>query len=77
METEVTVFLTEEDAKKFILFQKYFKMFNFLLEKKVFEQRGANITLSIDKYGVLHRISRQDTLYDMKSEFDNVNEKVL
>ena len=77
METNIQIYLTEEDAKKFILFQKYFETFNFLIEKKVLDQKGATITLNFDKFGVIRSIGRADFLYIHGAEFDNNNKKVV
>lgn len=73
---EITVYLDEETAKKFVLFQKHFDVFNLMLERKVFEQKGATLLLHFDKFGQLRNISRQDVLYDYGSIFQNTNTKL-
>lgn len=61
---EVTVYLDEEQARQFVLFQQYYPIISPLLKAKVFEQMGATVTLHFDKHGALRTITRQDLLYD-------------
>jgi len=77
MDNEIIVYLSPEDAKKFIQFQEYYHLFSLLLDRKVFEQRGAAITLHFDTKGTLRTIARNDFLYSASTPFDNMNEKVL
>ncbi len=70
---EITVFLGPIEAKQFIEFQRYHELFNLLLEKKVFDQKAAAITLHFDNKGVLRTITRADALYSSTSQFDNLN----
>lgn len=64
--TEITIFATDETARKFLLFQEYFEVFNLMLEKKVFEQKKAAVTLHFDHNGTLQVIERADFLYSRK-----------
>lgn len=64
--TEITIFATNDMAKKFLIFQKYFDVFNVLLESKVFEQKKATVTLDFDHEGVLQSVRRADFLYTRK-----------
>lgn len=74
METnEVTVYLSEDEAKQFILFRKYYDVFTVLTEKKVFDQKGAAITLHFDPSGTLRNVTRADVLYDSRVDFTNSN----
>ncbi len=77
METKIAIYIPDEEAKKFLIFQQYYDLFNLLLSQKVFEQKGATITLHFDKHGVLRSINRQDILYDYNSQFENLNKKVI
>lgn len=72
---DVTIFLAPLEAEKFIEFQKYYELFNFLLDKKVFEQKGASIVLNFDHLGNIGSITRSDVLYLSTKKFDNDNPK--
>jgi len=61
--TKVAVFVPDEDAQKFLLFQQYYKEFTLLLESGVFGQKNATVSLDFDKDGVLKSIRRNDFLY--------------
>ena len=74
---EITVFLAPLDVDRFKEFQKHYELFNFLLSKKVFEQKGAAITINFDIMGQIGSITRADVLYLSNKQFDNKNEKVL
>ncbi len=74
---EITIFMMPEDAKLFLEFQKHYLLFKLLEEKKVFEQKGAAITLHFDPQGFLRTVTRADVLYSSNAQFDNKNEKVL
>lgn len=70
---EVTVYLDEEQAKQFVVFQQYYPVISTLLRAKVFEQKGAAITLHFDKFGVLRNVTRADVLFDHRVDFTNSN----
>jgi len=70
---EITIFLMPNEAELFVEFQKYYKLFNLLVEKKVFNQKGAAITLHFDINGDLRTIARADVLYSASSKFENSN----
>lgn len=74
---EVTIFLTPIEAERYKQFLQHYSTFNFLLEKKVFEQKGATITLHFDYKGDIGSITRADVLYLSNKKFDNLNEKVV
>ncbi|HEY6438361.1 MAG TPA: hypothetical protein VIY47_17375 [Ignavibacteriaceae bacterium] len=74
-ESTVTIILEVKDAERFKEFQKYYELFNLLIEKKVFNQKGAAITLHFDIKGNLRTIARNDFLYSSNAIFDNVNSK--
>lgn len=77
MNQEITIFLTPIDAEKYKQFLQYYDIFTFLLEKKVFEQKGASIVLNFDNKGQIGSITRNDVLYLSNIKFDNTNPKVL
>jgi hypothetical protein len=64
----VTLILTEVEAKNFIEFQKNYELFMLLLEKKVFNQKNSAVTLHFDHNGTLQTIQRADFLYSKKHE---------
>lgn len=70
---EVAVYLPDEEAKKFLLFQQHYEVFKLLLDKGVFNQKGAAITLHFDPMGSIKTIQRQDLLYSHLTKFDNTN----
>lgn len=72
---EVTVYLDQDQAMQFIAFQENYHNFVILAENKVFEQRGAAITLHFDPLGVIRSIQRADSLYDYRADFVNNNPK--
>lgn len=63
---EITIFATDETAKQFIAFQKHYDVFMLLMEKKVFEQKNATVSLDFDKFGALKAIRRNDFLFTTK-----------
>lgn len=72
-EEEITIFLSPIDVERFKEFQKYHDIFNLLIEKNVFNQKSAAITLHFDNKGLLRNIARADMLYSNTSKFDNTN----
>lgn len=64
--TEVTIILNEEEAKKFILFQKHYNNFSLMVEKGVFDVKNGSISLHFDNMGVLQIIQRADVLYSKR-----------
>lgn len=63
---ETVIQLNETDARKFLLFMKFYDTFTKLVENGVFEQKKAAITLHFDHDSVLRTIQRQDFLYSEK-----------
>ncbi len=66
--TDVTIIMTEEDAKLFLAFQEHYKTFKLLMEKGVFSQKNAAVTMHFDSVGTLQLIQRADSLYSKKHE---------
>lgn len=65
---EVAVYLPDETAKKFLLFQEYYEPFCILLNSGFFQQKKATLAVSFDHNGVLQKIQRADFLYSRKHE---------
>lgn len=63
---EIKIMMTEEDARLFLLFQEHYPTFKLLVERGVFEQRNAAVTLHFDSVGTLQVIQRADSLYSRK-----------
>lgn len=63
---KIPVFIPDVEAKQFLIFQQYYEPFVLLIEKKVFEQKNATVSLDFDKLGVLRAIRRQDFLYSSR-----------
>lgn len=70
---EIPVYMTNYDAKLFLEFCKYHDIFTLLINKNVFNQKGAAITLNFDNQGQLKTITRADVLYLAGKEFNNTN----
>ncbi len=68
---EVAVYMPDETAKKFLIFQEYYDAFSLLVERGVFEQKNAAISLHFDQNGTLQTIQRADFLYSRKHELGN------
>lgn len=66
--SEVTILLPKKEAELFIMFQENFDTFKLLLDKGVFNQRNAAVTLHFDNVGTLQLIQRADSLYSRKHE---------
>jgi len=63
LKVEIPVFIPDEEVEKFILFQKFYQPFMLMIEKGVFDQKNATISLDFDKFGVLRSIRRSDFLF--------------
>ncbi len=70
---EITVYMLPGDAKLFLEFQRHYEVFSVLSAKRVFEQRGAAITLHFDPQGLLKAVTRADVLFSDKADFTNTN----
>lgn len=67
MPTEkIAIYVLDDEAKKFMLFQQHYELFSLLLEKGVFDQKSAAISLHFDHLGTLQTIQRADFLYSRK-----------
>jgi len=75
MKNDTIVYLSLIDAERFKSFLKHYDTFTFLLQRKVFEQKAAGITINFDANGVIGSITRADVLYLSNKQFDNVNSK--
>lgn len=60
----IPIYIPDEEAKQFLLFQKHYDLFNLLLERGIFDQKKSIISLYFDHTGTLTKIQRDDNLYD-------------
>lgn len=72
-ETDVTVYLSQEEATQFLVFRENYSNFVIMTESRVFDQKGAAITLHFDTNGVIRSITRADLLYKYGVDFQNTN----
>lgn len=64
--TDVTIIMSEGDAKLFLAFQANYELFKLLVDRGVFDQKNAAITMHFDSVGTLQLIQRADNLYSRK-----------
>ena len=65
-ETMNKIEISDAEAKKWLLFQEHYRIFDLLIEADVFVQRSAAVTLHFDNKGVLQTIERRDTIYSSR-----------
>lgn len=63
---EVAVYMLDEDAQKFMLFQQYYEPFSIMVNRGVFSIRNGSASLHFDQEGILKNIERFDVLYDRR-----------
>lgn len=63
---EVAVYMPDAEAQKFLLFKQYFEPFSLMVDKNVFGQKNALISLFFDHDAVLQTIQRKDYLFSRK-----------
>jgi len=64
----IALYIPDEDAKKFLLFQEYYDIFTTMVEHGAFKVKNGSVTMHFDKRGGLKAINRADILYS--SRFD-------
>lgn len=62
----IPIFILDDDAKKFLLFQQFYDQFTIMLDNDVFKVRNGSVVLHFDKYGVIQTINRSDILYSSR-----------
>ncbi len=65
---KIAIYIPDEEAKKFLLFQQHYELFTLLLDKKVFEQKNASVILNFDHLGDLQTIERNDFLWSARHD---------
>jgi hypothetical protein len=63
---KIAVFIPDEEASKFLLFQQYFNPFTVMLDSGVFTIRNGSAILHFDSQGELQAINRADVLYSKR-----------
>lgn len=63
---KVAIYIPDEEAKQFLIFQQYFEPVNAIIEAGVFEIRNGSAILHFDSQGTLQGINRADVLYSRK-----------
>lgn len=66
MDNKIAIYVLDADAAKFLLFQEHYDTFSLLLNKGVFNQKNAAVTLHFDHNGSLATIQRADVLYSSR-----------
>lgn len=61
---ETTVYVSESEAKNWMLFQEFFDPFEVMVTCGVFKVRNGSVSLDFDKEGTLRAIRRSDVLYN-------------
>jgi hypothetical protein len=64
----ITIFLNEEEAKRWLVFQKNYDLFMLLVERGVFDIRNGSATLNFNPTGQITTIQRVDMLYNARVE---------
>lgn len=64
--SKIAVYIPDEDAEKFLLFQRYYGTFSIMLDSGVFEIKNGSAALHFDKNGNLLAINRADILYSKR-----------
>lgn len=59
----ITIFVPEQDGKKWLLFQEYYQPFSLMADAGVFLIKNGTASLDFDQYGALKTIRRSDVLY--------------
>jgi len=62
-EKDIPIYVADEEAAKFLLFQQHYDVFCLLLEAHVFDVRNGSVTMHMDNDGAIKAINRLDVLY--------------
>lgn len=60
---EVAVYMPDEQAQMFLLFQQHYDNISILLKSGVFSVRSGSVVLNFDIHGKLKTVKRSDDLY--------------
>lgn len=65
---QIAVYIPDEEAAKFLLFQEHFEPFSIMLDANLFTIRNGSATLHFDSSGTLQAINRSDVLYSRRHQ---------
>lgn len=65
---EVAVYMPDEQAKKFLLFQEYYDLFKVMIDSGVFMIRNGEAVLHFDENGTLQVVDRNDHIYHRRHQ---------
>ncbi len=63
---EIAIYLPDEEAKKFLVFQEHYDDFCTLLNSGVFNVRNGAVTMHFDQFGSINLIQRADVLFNSR-----------
>jgi len=67
-QAKIAIYVPNEEAQQFLLFQEYYNQFVLLVEHGVFDVRNGSVVLHFDKHGDVLAINRADILYSKRHE---------
>jgi len=65
---QIAVYVADQEAAKFLLFQEHFEPFSIMLDADLFSIRNGSATLHFDNNGTLQTINRSDVLYSRRHQ---------
>lgn len=68
MTEPIPIYIADEEAAKFLLFQEHYETFCLLLNHGVFDVRNGSVSLHMDKHGSIKAINRSDVLYSSRHD---------
>lgn len=68
MTDKIAIYIPDEEAKQFLLFQEHYETFLLMVEHGTFDVRNGSVTLHFDKHGDIKTINRSDVLYSARHE---------
>ena len=60
---KIPVYMIDEDARKFLLFQEHYDLITLLLENKIYEMKNGSITLHFDGDCAVRKIESNKVLF--------------
>lgn len=64
--TNITIYLPDQEAQKFLLFQEYYGKFMTLLDSGVFTMKNGSVSIHFDAFGSISLIQRADILFNSR-----------
>lgn len=66
---KIAVYIPDNEASQFLLFQQYFEPFSLCVDNGVFDIRNGSAILHFDANGTLQAINRADVLYSRRHSY--------